>query len=140
MDFDFEIDTTGLESLLKKLPGETSKKVTRNAVSAGARVIRDNAKKLAPYDHSRKSGTHLRDGIVAKRVKGTNDVYSVGTQKFGKKKVPHAHLVEFGTVKAPPQPFLRPAAALSQQLAALKMIENLARGIFREAKKLAGRK
>ena len=51
MDFEFEIDTSGLQSLLKKLPEETAKKVTRNAVSAGARVIRDNAKQLALHDY-----------------------------------------------------------------------------------------
>ena len=139
MDFDFEIDTTGLENLLKKLPIETGKKVTRNAVSAGARVIRDNAKQLAPYDETRKTGTHLRDGIVVKRVKSTNDVFRIGTLKYGNKKVPHAHLVEFGTIKKEPKPFLRPAAALSQQLVAVKMIKILANGIFREAKKLAGK-
>ena len=119
MEFDFEIDTSGLESLLKKLPEETAKKVTRNAVAAGARVIRDHAKQLAPYDTSRKSGTHLRDGIVVKRVKSTNDVYSIGTQTKGKKKVPHGHLVEYGTKRSSPKPFLRPAALLSISLACI---------------------
>ena len=140
MDFDFEIDTTGLENLLKKLPEETGKKVTRNAVSAGARVIRDGAKQLAPYDSSRKSGTHLRDGIVVKRVPRTNDLYSIGTLKTGKKAVPHAHLVEFGTIAQPPKPFLRPAVLINQQVAVLKIFKIMANGIFREAKKLAGRK
>lgn len=136
MDVSVTIDADGLENLLKKLPNETAKKVTRLAVSAGARAIRDEAKKLAPYDPKRRKGTHLRDAIVSRRVKNTNDLFDIGV--LGNK-APHGHLLEYGTVNMSPKPFLRPAADNAQEEVAKKIIKVLARGIFREAKKLAGK-
>lgn len=135
MDFDFEMNTGDVQRVLKKLPDATAKKVVRLAVGAGARVIRDAAKQLAPYDPSRKTGTHLRDAIVARKVPRTNDLYNVGTLS---RVAPHAHLLEFGTVKMPPAPFLRPAAAYSNQKVAVKMIKIIGNGILREARKLSG--
>lgn len=134
MDFDVVIDTGPLENLLKKLPDATKKKVVRLAVAAGARVIRDKAKELAPYDSTRRTGTHLRDAIVVRRVKNTNDLMNIGVLA---RKAPHGHLLEFGTVKMSPRPFLRPAADTTKQEVAQTTIKALARGIFREAKKLA---
>jgi len=140
MDFDFELDTGPLDNLLKQLPEETQKKVVRRSVAAGARVIRDGARELAPYDPSRSEGTHLRDAVMVKRLQGTNDIMRIGTLTGSSPKgAPHAHLVEFGTVKMSAKPFLRPAALFTQQATAVKMFRILANGIFREAKKLAGK-
>lgn len=139
MEFEFEIPgVDGLVKALNLLPTDIKKRVTRNAVAAGARVIRDAARQLAPYDPGRTKGTHLRDGIIATRKPGTNDIFIIGTRTKGKKKVPHAHLLEFGTVKMSAKPFLRPAAMMMQQKAIGKVFNNLANGILRESKKLAG--
>ena len=139
MEFEFEIPgVEELNSALNLLPEDLAKKVVRNAVAAGARVIRDAARDLAPYDPSRTSGVHLRDGIVVKRKKNTNDIMIIGTQTRGSKAVPHAHLLEFGTVKMSAKPFLAPAAAMTQQKAIGKMFNVMANGILRESKKLAG--
>jgi HK97 gp10 family phage protein len=137
MEFDFEMDTGELESILNNLHDEIKLKVTRLAVAAGARIIRDSAKSLAPYDSSRSSGVHLRDAIVVSRVRSTNDVYIIGTRSKGKKAAPHAHLQELGTVKMSPQPFLRPASEVSAQAAINEIIKRLEKGALREAKKLA---
>ena len=139
MEFEFEIPgVQELNHALKLLPEDIAKKVVRQAVAAGARVIRDAAKELAPYDPSRTAGVHLRDGIVVKRKKNTNDIMIIGTQTRGSKAVPYAHLLEFGTVKMSARPFLAPAAAMMQQKAIGKMFNNLSNGILRESKKLAG--
>lgn len=138
VDADFELNTGELDEILKKLPGELKRKVTRNAVSAGARVIRDAAKTLAPYDKSRTSGVHLRDAIVSKRKKGTNDIFKIGVIS-GPKGAPHGHLVEFGTVNQLGQPFLRPAAKQTAPEVAGRIIRNMVNGINRESKKLAGK-
>lgn len=139
MDFDFDIDTKQLDNILSKLPGKAKQRVTRNAVAAGARVIRKAAKKMAPYDSKRTTGTHLRDGIVIKRENRKTDVHIIGTQSTGKRAVPHAHLQEFGTINHPPHPFLRPAYAQSREAALKKMFDKLGDGILRESKKLAGK-
>lgn len=139
MDFDFEFDTGELQRIVKKLPDKMQDRIVRNANAAGARVIKKAARQLAPYDDNRSSGTHLRDGIIIKRIKNHND-YIVGTQTRGRKAVPHAHLLEFGTVKMPARPFLRPAALFMQERVAIKMIDILSKGVLREAKKLSGAK
>ncbi len=140
MDFDFELDTGPLANLLDKLEDETAKKVVRNATAAGARVIRDAARELAPYDPSRTEGTHLNEAIIVKRLQGTNDIMRIGALTGSSKNgAPHAHLVEFGTVNQPANPYLRPAATLVQQQVAVQMFKILGNGIFREARKLAGK-
>ena len=138
MEFEFELSTDPLQKILKKLPQETQKKVVRNAVRAGAKVIAEEAIQLAPYDLTRKSGTHLIDAIIVRRIRNTNDVFRIGTIA---RDAPHAHLLEFGTVKMQPQPFLRPAVDNVQGGVAIKMMKILNRGILREMKKLSkGRK
>ena len=140
MDFDFSVATEGLERVLKLLPEETAKKVTRRAVAAGARVIRDGAKELAPYDDGRSTGTHLKDALVVKRLQGTNDIFRIGTLTGRSPKgAPHAHLIEFGTIKMQPLPFLRPASIFLQEKAVGKILKIMSNGILRESIKLAGR-
>lgn len=136
MDIDFNLDADVALGVLRRLPTEVKNKVAQQAVAAGARVIRDKAKELAPYDGSRSSGVHLRDAIVVAKVKGTNDVYIIGTRSKGKKSAPHAHLQEFGTIHHPPNAFLRPAADLSTQEAAIKMIKKLSAGILKATRRL----
>ena len=136
MDLDFDFDTSELDNILKQLPEEMGKRVTRNAVAAGARVIRNEARKLAPYNSRRTSGVHLRDAIRSERIKSTNDVFRIGTRS---REAPHAHLQEFGTVNHSPQPFLQPAAASSIAKATGRMINNLSNGILKQSKILAGK-
>lgn len=143
MEFDLEIDTGELENILKKLPDQMQKKVLRNAVSAGARVIRDKAKELVPYDTKRKSGTHLRDAIGVKRVGRTNDLFDIGVRRTGAKRAYHGHLVElgtkteYGTVKTRAQPFLRTASDEAFEKAVGRILNNLSNGILRLSKDLA---
>ena len=139
MDFDFKLDSTQLNNIISKLPAKAEGRIRRNAVAAGARVIRKEAKAQAPYNEKRVTGTHLRDGIVIKRVDRNTDVHIIGTQSTGKKAVPHAHLLEFGTVSMRPQPFLRPAFDNKKDAAKEKMLDKLGDGIVREAKKLVGK-
>jgi len=139
VDVKIDIGTKKIQRLLKKLPDATSKRVVRLAVGAGAREIKKKASELAPYDPKRTSGVHLRDAIVAQKFRRTNDVFIIGTKGGGKKGAPHAHLIEFGTVNQPPQPFLRPAAELALPAAIFKIVKSLSRGILRESKKLAGK-
>ena len=139
MDFDFDLDSKQLDSILKKLPKKVKGRVTRNAVAAGARVIRKEARALAPYNPKRTTGVHLRDGIVVKRENRDTDVHIIGTRSTGSKAVPHAHLQEFGTIKQAPKPFLRPAFRQKGAAAIERIAKNLSTGILRESKKLAGK-
>lgn len=93
-----EFEVKGLreiEQALKRLPIELERKVLRRAVLAGAGVIRDEARRLAPV----RTGA-LRQNIVARYHKRKNGLvrYDVGIRK-GRKGMDayYASMVEFGT-------------------------------------------
>lgn len=113
-----------MQALGKDMAG----KVARQATAAGAGVSRKAIKARAPVD----SG-NLRAAIVMKRVKGSHltEEYVVAVRKgktrdakAGKrgegrqgKDAYYAGFQEFGTVKAPAQPFVRPGFEESTQQA-----------------------
>ena len=123
-----------MERLLKLLPEKVAERVTKNALRAGARVIRDEAKDRVPVDTG-----DLRDSVVVKaptqrqRKRGAALVV-VGFKKPVSRR---AHLTEFGTQHQPAQPFLRPAVDEAGNKAIDAIGKSMARGINREAKKLA---
>ena len=136
VDFDFKLDTGELDQIAANLPREIEKRLSRNATRAGAKIIAEAAKQLAPYDSNRNNNKHIRDAIKVKHVKGTPNLMRIGIRS---KDAPHAHMQEFGTVNHPPQPFLRPAAVFMQQKAIGKLLNNLSQGILRESRKLSGK-
>lgn len=106
-----EIRVKGLSELnkfLQQLPAKIEQNVMRGALRAGANVIRDEAKRLAPVSepnsqNKRRYGFYagtLRDSIrVSARVKDgrvTASVYAGGKTKSGAT-VFYANWVEFGT-------------------------------------------
>jgi HK97 gp10 family phage protein len=97
-------------ALLRRLPyTEEAKKVFMDA----GRIVRDRARDYAPFDSGRKKGTHLRDAIlVSPGPKSFPDV--LVTVRYRRPGAPHAHLVEFGTVKMAARPFLRPAVSATR--------------------------
>lgn len=128
----------GLEGLsevnkaLEKLPDKLQDRAIKNAMAAGARKIRDEAKRLVPVD----DGT-LREGIVVARKvkksrtrKGSVVVGIRGDGRF------YAHMVEWGTSHSAPNPFMRPALDNASD-EALKVIgPKLGKEIEKQAGKL----
>lgn len=124
-----------LDDLLQTLPVKLEKNIMRTALAAGARVYRDEAKKLVPKD----SGDLAENIRVSTRTrKGRVTASAKVGGKFKGKIIRYAHLVEYGTrahVIAPkkkkavvtgdgvfkrvnhpgdkPKPFMRPAADAS---------------------------
>lgn len=117
------MNVQGLRQLgeaMRDLSTEMQTKLARQAAAAGASVVRKAARARAPVD----SG-NLQAAVVMKRMAET-DLTSeyVITPRVGKKRdvkaakagkgrlgkdAYYARFVEFGTVKVPPRPFLRPA-------------------------------
>lgn len=115
---------TGFKELaekLKQLPTKVAKNGLRRAVSSGAAIVRNDARKRAPVD----TGEMKRD-IMMKREKDkqgggtTGATYSVFVRSGKKSRLAgkkrnverdsyYWKFVEFGTAKAPAQPFMRPA-------------------------------
>ena len=128
-----EVKIEGFDELarkLRELAPAMRKRVLRNALSAGARLVRDDAKRAAPVlslsgdlkAPYRKPGT-VRDAIrvrsskVARRAGDVGVYVNVKPAKSGARgaKSPtdpfYWRFLEFGTQKMSARPYLRPAAA-----------------------------
>jgi len=122
-----------MDKLLRELGPRTANRVGDQALRAGAKVIVEEAKRLV----SVKTG-ELRDAITVatekSRTAGDERIVFIGFKPPVSRR---AHLTEYGTSKTPAKPFIRPAmdTRASDALAAIGKV--LARGITREANKLA---
>lgn len=130
---------SGLRELglqMQALSADLAGKVARQATAAGARVTRQAIKAGAPKDTG-----NLEAAIVMKRVRDTRltEEYVVAVRK-GKtrdskaakrgegrlgKDAFYARFQEFGTVKAPAQPFIRPGFEESVQDATQAIADRL---------------
>lgn len=102
-----------------------AEKAAKEVATEGAATIRDQAKMIVPVDSGR-----LRDSIVSTQATEVED--GIFEAEAGTN-VPYADDVEFGSyanpdVEAPPQPFLRPAAAYSEPT-----IQKIAESKFKRA-------
>ena len=85
----------------------------RKACNQGAKLISDKASQLAPKGPGKPAkgyfGGRLKRSLVYREMpyKETSPIVSIAA--VDRKVAPHAHLVEFGTSKARPHPFFRPA-------------------------------
>lgn len=125
-----ELKIEGFDDLarkLRELVPAMRKRVIRNALSAGARLVRDDAKRIAPVLSNstkapyRQPGTlrsaiRVRSSKISRRsgdigvfvnvkpAKGANRGAKSATDPF------YWHFLEFGTKKMSARSFLRPAA------------------------------
>ena len=126
-----------LQSSLRKLPDKLRENALKNASAAGARVIRDDAKRRVPVDSGQ-----LRDSIVVARtfrqrgrrvrLRGAVVIGIKGGARF------YAHLIEFGTSRRAAEPFMRPALDAMAPKALKAMAGKLAKEINKAAGKLSG--
>lgn len=128
-------NVSGLKELnktLEQLPDKLQDRAVKNAMAAGARKIRDEAKRLVPVDDA-----VLRDGIVVSRKvkksrtgKGNVVVGIRGDGRF------YAHIIEFGRSNAAPQPFMRPALDNANDEALKAIGPKLGKEVEKQARKL----
>ena len=99
-----------LKSAFEQLPKATDKGVMRKVLMARAKPIAAAAKALVAVE----SG-ELRDSIIAstrlskRQKRDAKETASYVEVYAGAGPLPHAHLVEFGSVHNQPQPYMRPA-------------------------------
>ena len=142
------VEVKGLHELGEKMRGLSAKvasRVASSATSAAAQVIKKKAIANIKRSPSIDTGS-LRDAVIVKKIpKGQSRLTSehIATvrgkgkpyNKKGKKIIaPHAHLVEFGTVHMPAEPFLRPAFDTEKRRALDAMVSRLEKGIVRATK------
>jgi len=135
-----------LGKALKGLGNDVGLRISRSATGAAARIVKAQAVQNIVANPSVDTGS-LRDSVITKRagakesdttsehvvtIRGRGKEYNKKGQKINR--APHAHLVEFGTVNMPAEPFLRPAFEEKKQQAVTVMAEALKRGIERAQK------
>lgn len=128
-----KVKISGLSELgaaMRNLSADMTGKVARQATAAGAGVVRKAARAGAPVDTGNlqaavvmkrvpKGQTQLTEEyLVTPRVGKKRDAVAgkAGTGKRGKDAF-YARFVEFGTVKMPARPFMRPALENNTQAA-----------------------
>jgi len=108
----------------RTIGGEKSSKI----LLKGAKLIKNRARQLAPQGPT----GNLKRGIVAKRFKSEIPGKPGAFVATDYRIAPHAHFIEYGTVKSPARPFLRPALDNSQA----EVMTIIAKGISNEMEKL----
>ena len=143
-----------LQAAMKQLPQNIGRNVLRGAVSAGASVIRKEARDKAPVYQGRIPAGHapagtLRRAVFQKQIREASSWFkqvffvSVKSGKKQQKKGLDAYywrFVEFGTKKMAAQPFLRPAFESKKHEAVEAIKRYLATRIPKEAEKLRRKK
>jgi len=134
------VNVSGLKELnrtLEQLPRKLQDQAVKNAMAAGARKIRDEAKNLVPV----RTGT-LKENIVVSRTvkKGGKRRSLKGSVVIGIKDEArfYAHLIEFGTSQTSAQPFLRPAFDAKHDEALQVIGKKIGDQVEKKARKLSG--
>jgi len=146
------IRVDGLRALgeaMRKLDKSVSLRAARAATAAGATIIKKAAKKNVKASPSVDKGDLLAS-IISKRLGKTEAEFTsehivtvrgrgkTTTKKDGTSSTtlgaPHAHLVEFGTVNMPAEPYLRPAFEAEKGNAVTAMAAKLKTAIDKAGK------
>ena len=119
-----------LSTMLRELPTNISRNLLLGGMSAGAALVKNEAKQIAPVYHGDVSKGHpppgtLKRAIAMKRSKNCTDqraIYEVfvrqskngrvgqkSVKAYGKFDAYYWRWVEYGTAKMAPEPFMRPA-------------------------------
>jgi HK97 gp10 family phage protein len=138
---DAKIRLTGVKELnaaLRQLPQRMQDRVYNAAVAAGARDFRNAVKQATPVGAE---DPHPKYGRGRDNIRMTRDRER---PKGAPRYIVHIGrafwlmFYEFGTSRQPQRAFFRPAFDAGAERALRKMTDALARGLAREAKKLAG--
>lgn len=143
------VEVKGLRELgenMRKLSAKVSNRIASQATNAAAQLVKKQAKVNIQTSPSVVTRSLLESVIVKKIPKSQHDVtsmHAVTVRGRGKKikktgmlqkAAPHAHFVEFGTVKMPAEPFLAPAFEQEKGFAVAAMKKKLADGIAKAVK------
>ena len=144
----FRVQEKGLRELgarLRKLNGPVKFRVCGRATAKAAQIVKAAVKSKVYTNPSYETGSLYRSVIAKKLRRGQTRLTSEHivtfkgkagkARKDGKRDIaPHAHFIEFGTVKMPAEPVLRPGFESSKERAKNVMIQTLRDGIAKAEK------
>lgn len=121
---------------LEQLPEAVTKKVMRQVLTARARPIADAARGNCPVESGElKNSIKVSGRLSRSQAREARESASEVEVYIGPSPLPHAHLVEFGSIHNAPQPYMRPAWDGAKGT----LLTNLAADLWAEIKKAAGR-
>jgi HK97 gp10 family phage protein len=126
-----------VKDALRKLPNSTAKSVLRRVGKKRLKPVADRARSYAPEDQGELKdsiGVSTRLSKSQKRKHRKPDRNDVEVYA-GAGPHPQAHLQEFGTKDAPPQPFMRPAWSAEKR----GVLQGIKIDLWSEIKKAADR-
>lgn len=126
------VEIEGLEEVARRIKSVLSPLEGPDVTAVllrGAKIIRDEARRRAPVY----TGT-LKRSIKARRGKRRAKYYATAYAAADRKIAPHAHLVEYGTVKMNAKPYWRPAVDATREQVMRTVNEGIAALIGRAAR------
>lgn len=130
-----------LGEAMRTLSSDIAQKVAVSATGAGAQIIKKRAVRNIETSPSIVTRS-LHDAVIVKKIPKSQLVFTSehivtvrGKNKRGKKAkgkqsiAPHAHLIEFGTVKMAAEPFLGPAFNTEKERAVQAITDRLRKRI-----------
>lgn len=143
-----------LKEALANLSEEVATRLGRRANNLAARVVANAIKEGAPVSDipsgTQRTRRNKRGDVVKYEHRKIKDEVRVRARRARKENTVlthvtsgrafHAHMVEHGTSRAPAHPFWRPAVDQAAGAAAQAQVDELKKGIEREAKRRARKK
>ena len=136
----------GLDDMLKRFrrlgtqfKGNNAKNPINKALMAAGLPIMREAQALAQVFDDPDTPSSVAGNIVRSRVKNPQEMFEVGVMVRTNARDPvknsrHWHFKEFGTVKQPAEPFLRPAGESKRKEADRRFVDVLDKSITKAAK------
>jgi HK97 gp10 family phage protein len=127
-----------LKAALRALPDATAKNVVRRVLRKRGEPVAERARQLVPVDKGELKASIAVSTKLTRRQRARH-------QKFGPDDIevfigagphPQAHMQEFGTVKDPRQPYLRPAWDAER----MGVLEGIKEDLWAEIEKAAARR
>lgn len=127
-----------LDKALKELPKATQKSVLRTAARRALKPIMQDARSRVHVDKG-----DLRDSIIistkARNARTRRSLGRSGVRVWVGPSWPqgaHGHLEEFGTVKTPAHPFMRPSWDRGKDKVLDDFVKEISKGLIRTARRL----
>lgn len=124
-----------LNKALKELPISVERKISRQALRMGAKVLVNHLKKTLPVDAVTPDGIHLNKSVIASRPRGLRSklVLRIGYKGLARK---YGHIIEFGNSEIEPRPVWRQSVTAVGDKVIQTTIDKLAKDILVEANRL----
>ena len=136
MDVDWKfVGGKELQSALDQLPKSVERKIGRQALRMGAKVLKVHIERRVPVDAITPDGSHLKDSVRIFRPRALRKNIALKVGYAGKAAI-YGPLIEFGNSSIQPNPVWRRAVTEVGGEVVQKVITKLSTDIIKETKKL----